>query len=174
MLQLISTSQGQIPSLTDVQEFRLLARAMSDLGAHSVILTDQTQGLEATLGILAELLGEFSTQENIDNIRQSLEQSPLLHPYQALASGAGRGVSGAYLALALVHADAETAEDNVDLLRRRIKETSSVVTLQPWRDRIDSMEIRAEGRVLLARLYGDIGRAWQSWLIQGDPMLLHE
>ena len=50
----------------------------------------------------------------------------------------------------------------------------SVVTLIPWQDRVDSMEIRTEGRVLTARLYGNIGRSWQDWFILGDHLLLHE
>jgi hypothetical protein len=63
MKQIIAASLGQQPSLTDVPEFRLLATAMSDLGAHSVILTNKTQGLEATIGIITDLLGDFATQD---------------------------------------------------------------------------------------------------------------
>ena len=39
-----------------------------------------------------------------------------MHSYQTLALGAGKDDGRAYLAL--VHADAEAAEDNVGLLRR--------------------------------------------------------
>ncbi len=171
MQGLISASLGHRSSLAEAPDFQLLAGAMSDLSVHSVLFSDQTLGVEETLETLGE---DYSTSEVMEELRQALEQSPLLRPYQALAMGGGKNGIGVYMALALVHGDDESAEANVDLLRQRIMETSSLYDSRPWRGRVDSMEIRAEGRVLLARLYGDMSRARPALFVQRDNLLIHE
>ena len=171
MEALIETSLGQHPSLADVEELRILAKEITDLDAYSVLFSDRTQGVEEIMQVFEQ---EFISAEALDQIRRGIEQGPLLRPYQALATGQGRDNNGVYMALALVHADSESAEDNVDLLRQRIMESSSLFTGQPWQEMVDSMEIRAEGRVLLARLYGRMAFAWAQFFVRLDPLLAHE
>ena len=179
MKALIEARVGERSSLADVEEFRLLAGGMTDLDAYSVMFTDQTQwAVEMNAGLIAAILGESSSEEAMDRLRQELgldqPQQNLLRPYQALATGQGKDDNGIYMALVLVHANSKAAEDNVDLLRQRIAETSSLLTNQPWNEMVDSMEIRSEGRVLLARLYGRIAPNWATWFGQRDPLLAHE
>lgn len=171
MRLMIAASQGNLPSLADVEELRLLARGLSDLGAYGAFLSDRTQGLTQTLQGLSE---QGFPQQQIEQIRQSLAQSPLLRPYQAFATGVGRDDRGDYMALVLVHAGPEAASENRGLLRRRIEETSSLATNEPWTRLVDSVESRAEGRVLLAKLRGRIARAWLDWVYRQDPLILHE
>ena len=175
MEALIETSVGKRPSLADVEEFRLLAKGMTDLDAYSVLFSDLTLDLEETLMLIGASL-EISSQELLEEIRLQLEhqQQPLLRSYQVLAAGQGKDDNGLYMALVLVHTDSESAEDNIDLLRQRILETSSLVDGKPWETRVDSMEIWAHGRVLLARLYGDIAGAWVEFFVRSDLLLAHE
>ena len=63
--------------------------------------------------------------------------TPALRPYRAFATGEGVDQGRPYMALALVHANPEAAEENVTLLLRRINEASSLVTRQPWAEMVD-------------------------------------
>ena len=108
-------------------------------------------------------------------MKQSLAESgPRLRPYEAYATGAGKNENGGYMALVLVHADDASAEENAGLLRRRIEEGSSAYGV-PWSDSIDvdTLEIKAEGRLLLAKLKG-FARYWSDWWAQRDILILYE
>ena len=178
MKGLIDSHQKEAPSLADVEEFRLLARGMSQLRAYTMLLSDGAEGWE--LDRLAKLaFGEDAPQGDIDRMKQQLSESgPRLRSYQAFASGIGKDAEGPYMALVLVHADGDSAEENAGLLRRRIKEGSSTFYGNPWSDSIDvdSLEINADGRLLLAKVRGRIAASggWLNWVFVRDPLILYE
>ena len=76
----------------------------------------------------------------------------------------------------LVHADGASAEKNVGLLRRIIEEGSSRVFDVPWSEFIDlgRLEINTEGRLLLAKLRGNLARDPFGWVNQRDSFILHQ
>ncbi len=174
MKSLIDALGDERPSLADFEEYRLLAAGMSQLGAYSMLLTDNTFGLEAS--IEGYLKRPDATNDEAAKWRAALAGPGTLRPYQALATGAGKDVDGPYLAVALVHADSGPAEENVDLLRRRIEEGSSSANQKPWSGRIDvaSLEIHAEERLLLAKLRGSISRSFARWVINRDNLIVHD
>ena len=179
MEALIDASQGRRRSLADVEEYQLLARGMSDLGAYAVFLSDKTWSVKeyAEENTWELLSTSYTTQEDVERIIQELEQSPLLRPYLVYATGVGKDTAGQYIALVLVHGDKASAEENQVLLRRRIQETSSLLSWQnwqPWRERVDRIEIRTEGRVLLAKLHGDVVRERFGYVSDWDALLLYE
>ena len=165
---LIETSSHRRTSLLAVEEFKLLAKAMSQLGAYASLLTDQTISVES---IVTAVLGQ---QEVVEQLRARLTASSALRPYVAFATGEGIDQGGVYMALALVHADTEAAKENVALLRQRINETSSLLTGQPWIELIDHIEINSDGRVLLAKLHGRIARTWTASVFNRDSLFVHE
>ena len=160
METLIDTNLRRVPSLGEVEEFRHLARGLTELGVYSAYLSDVTQELDGT----ARALG--------------LEDSLILRPYSTFATGVGIDKDGSYMALIMVHANEQDADENLELLRKRIGGTSSSVTGRPWSEvfDIDSLDARSEGRVLLAKLrrFGDIGYDWVNFIFHKDPLLLHE
>lgn len=161
MKAIIESTVGQRRSLVDVEEFRLLARGMHELDAFAVAFSDQAQGLKQSL--------QFYTQH-----REALERSPLLRPYRAFAIGEGRDAGGQYMALALVHPDADSAADNVTILQQRLREAKSLQTGAYWSDLVSSTEISTQGRVLVAKLRGPIHLMWlDEVFIQRDPLLLY-
>jgi hypothetical protein len=126
--RMCATSRGKHLSLADETDFRVIAQGMSALGAYSVVLLDKpNQHLEAPT-------------------------KPLLRCYQAAGWGIGKDEQGQYLALMLVHTEEQTARENVRLLRRRIAETSIPEPKTSWKELVDSIDIRTEGRALLATL----------------------
>ncbi len=168
---LVDASLDQRPSLADVEEFRVLANTMAQMMAYTMFLSSHVETWRLA-NFSASLEGP--TQEETE--RALAETGPLLRPYEAYAIGACKDEDGAYVALALVHADDTSAEENVGLLRRRIEEGSSFLDNTPWSDYIDvdRLEINAEGRLLLAKLRGGIVPRWILWIYEGDPLILYE
>ena len=115
----------------------------------------------------------------MEGLRTKLTGEPVLNPYTAYATGVGKDEDGVYTALVLVHDDAIAAEANVNLLRQRISAASTLEFDSPWADEFDAnrTEFRFEGRVLLAKLPrpgSDAQPLWIQWVLNDDPLLLHE
>ncbi len=82
-----------------------------------------------------------------------------MRPYQAFGTGRGLDANGRYIGVVLVHSNEELARENAALLRQRIEETLNLAHSKPWRETVDleSMEIRAEGRLLLPAPAAQVG-----------------
>jgi hypothetical protein len=144
--RICETTIGKQQSLFDQSEFAQLAKGMATLGVYSVFL----KGSPPT----------YVEQERI--------QRPLLRPYQAYGVGTGKDKDGRYIALILVHANEMTAWENVKLLPQRIAEASSALTNRPYKEVVKSAEIRAGGKMLLAKFRSP--QVWGSWI--RDTLLL--
>ena len=94
--------------------------------------------------------------------------------YLAAATGLGRDARGDFTAIVLVHAGADAAEENIGLLRARIRDASSLYSGDSYSLLFEEVEIRSEGRVLLAKLYGEDTRFFLQFWGQGDPFLWHD
>jgi hypothetical protein len=186
MKGLIDAGLGRRSSLRDAEEFRLPARALSELNCHDIYLSDKTQSLSELDSYRVMLSGEAgaydwlvndnekrrtykvffwggdgssvgvqmdSPLEEVQHIRQELQQS-LLRPYLAYGTGRGLDSDGTYIGVVLVHAEEELARENAALLQQRIEGTVNLARSTPWRETVDieRMEIRTEGRLLVARL----------------------
>ncbi len=176
MKALIDAHLNEGPSLADVEEFRLLARGMSQLGAYTMLLSDDVEvwGLD---GYVRSVLGRDAAQADLEKMKGELAGAgPWLRPYKAYATGSGKDKDGPYKALALVHADDTSAGENVGLLRRIIEEGSSTFFAAPWSDFIDvdTLEINAEGRLLLAKLRGDLASDPFEWWWTRDSLIIYE
>jgi hypothetical protein len=152
--RMIDTSRGKLPSLADEEDFRILTQGMVNLGAYRVVFRGTPRELwEGTP-----------------------KQLPLLHRYQAYGWGMGKDNHGQYMVLVLVHPTEGTARKNVELLRRRMTETSSFNQNVPWREvvNVDSVEMRVEGRGLLAKLRGRDTLNWVAWTSMDEALVLCE
>ncbi|MCE2463882.1 MAG: hypothetical protein J4F46_08250, partial [Dehalococcoidia bacterium] len=155
MKTLVDVHLKESPSLADVEEFRLLAGGMSQLTAYTMFLSDGVERWRLP-NYAKGLTGHYISLEDVE--RELAVAGPWLRPYQAFGVGAGKDDEGRYMALVLVHADGDSAEENMGLLHRIIEEGSSALDDIPWSDLIDinSLEINAEGRLLLAKIRGSI------------------
>ncbi|MBA7702795.1 hypothetical protein ES703_111569 [subsurface metagenome] len=171
---MVDCHEGRLVSLATIEEFQLLAQGLTELGTYTAFFRTDPQALEVVSQTLSELFtAEGKTQEEIQRILMELEDSPLLEPYQAFATGIGVDDQGYFLGIVLVHADPETARENVQLLEQRLQESSSLWTGEAWIDRIETMEIESQGRLTLAKLYGEIAASWTEFVWQREPLLLH-
>ena len=174
MKEMIDAGLNRRRSLADVEEFQLLANGMNELGPYTMFLSDETLGFEET----AKTVFEDRKWADQGQLRQELEGEPMLRHYQAFATGAGKDDHGAYTALVLVHADQGSAEENVERLLLRIEQGRSWYYPTPWSVDFDigRMEVRSEGRLLLAKLRPLESQIpeWIDWVFHRDPLLLHE
>ena len=174
MRSLIDTHMNENPSLADVEEFRLLAGGMSQLGAYTMFLSDNVETFRLD-GYAALVLADLSPSEwQIEILQARFAEPGPLRPYEAFASGAGTDEHGTYMALVLVHAGGGDAKENVALLRARIERGSSAIYETPWSSEIDKSEIQAEGRLVLAKLRGAISLNPFSWVYRKDNLILYK
>ncbi len=175
---IIDAMLNETSSLANVEEFRLLAAAMSELGAYVMMLSDDVEA-HTVDGLARQSLGDSAPQSDLDAFKEKIGEAvgdEFLRSYVAYATGAGLDEGGAYTALALVHADPAIAEENVERLRMSIETGMSLYYGQPWTDSIDvgASEFSSKGRVLLAKLRGDFFVNWLSWVYQRDSLIFHE
>ena len=167
MKGLIDSGSGDGRSLADVEEFRLLAQAMSGLGAYAAFFTDQTHKVSTDPADTPVMAPDFQ-----EKLIGEIGKSSLLLPYLAFATGVGRDGAGRYWAMALVHGDAESAEENGRRLEKRISENPE---LQAWLDGLEEYTHQVEGRVLSAMIRGDGPAArWKSLSLTITPLIPHE
>ncbi|MDA0263301.1 MAG: hypothetical protein O3A93_13175 [Chloroflexi bacterium] len=169
MQALIDANIGLAPTLAEVEEIRLLSRAMSGLGAYSAFLSHETHRISRTPNDTSTFGPLPGTH---DKLIAEIGRSTLLLPYLSFATGAGKDETGPYMALALVHGDAGSAEENARRLERRIAENEE---LQPWMEGLEGVEIKVEGRLLSAKLRGDRpASGWRSLVFFITPLIPHE
>ena len=79
------------------------------------------------------------------------------------------------MTLALVHADASSADENVRRLRLRFADSENYPELQDWRDRLEDYLILQEGRVFSMKIWGDgLASRWMSLVFGMFPLIPHE
>lgn len=173
MRALIDSGNGEVQTLAGVEEFRLLVQAMSGLGVYSAFFSNQTYKV-----------GSNDTPDNpsiyfsfpavLENLKKEIGKSTLPLPYVAFSTGVGHDDTGPYMALALVHGDAESAEQNQTRLAQRIEENPE---LQIWKDSLGETTFSVEGRVLSAVMRGEgPASSWKSlaFLWMPVPLIPHE
>ena len=169
MKSLIDARARDGRSLADVEEFRLLGKAMSELAPYAAFFTSQTHKIDPTMDY-SSIIGTLPGVQ--ENLIAELGNSSLLLPYLAYTVGAGRDDTGPYLALALVHSDAESAEENQLRLERRISENED---LQDWLEGSEESILSVEGRVLSAKILGERpASTWKSLIFMITPLIPHE
>lgn len=162
-----------VTSLADSGGYSLMATALSEMGAYSIYLTDRVLTRRYYLEIVLELLG-LDPQET-EELRRGIETEPaesLLGTYRTYATGIGQDEEGAFMTVVLVYDSPEEARSDVPVLEQRIETGTTLWTGEPWRDRIDSYEIWADGRTLRGTLRGQIVRNWLDIVYQRDILLL--
>ena len=169
MKALIDSRAGDGQSLADVEEFRLLGRAMSSLGAYAAFFSNQTHKVTTVPDDRSIIV---TAPDLHQKLIAEIGDSSLLLPYLAFSTGVGRDGTGRYMALALVHGDAESAEENGRRLEKRVRGNPE---LKAWMDGLEEYTSRVEGRVLSVMLRGD-GPAskWKSLSLTITPLIPHE
>ena len=173
--EMIDSYEGNIKSLADIEDYRLLSQTLEEFDVDCAFLSTESYSQSHVREVVEE------TSDVIGQIIEEIDNVILLKPYQALATGAGINENGFYLIIALVNPSEAVARQNATLLEQRINETMefSIFYKNRLSELIESMEIESKGRVTIAKLYGDVYWLWQEFEITGavglySPLLMHE
>jgi hypothetical protein len=166
---ILDTQKGKQSSLNDVTEFNLMAKELSLQGVFSTIMTNKTQSVEYVTRMMKTQNQNVVSSNYIANIAKGTK----LLPYQSMAVGTGRDDKASFALVILVNADAQTATQNVALLKQRMIDTGSF-SGNPWTSYFTSSSITSHDRVLTAKFYGAKGSWWFDWYNRADPLVLCE
>jgi len=181
MEEMIDSYAGDIESLADNENYKLLAGALAELDTVTAFFSTGPQSKGDFMEIHKDQLDQLKPEIK-ERLLGEIEEESLLKPYQALATGAGIDEKDFYLSIVLLNADEETARQNKTLLEQRIKRANIVwgsAEGKKWLDYIKSMEIENKGRFTTARLYGAVVEYWDGFEMLGskgpyEPLLMHE
>jgi len=179
--EMIDAYEGNIASLADNKDYKLLAGALENIDTVTAFFSDDSLSISEFKEAFQDRFEELRDKGQEQQVEE-FENEPLLKPYLSFASGAGKDEQGTYLAIVLLNPDEGTAVANVDLLERRINESLMLPYIEGDRkwtdnDRIESIEINGNGRFTIAKLYGPVYINWDDFdLTSGAymPLLLHE
>jgi hypothetical protein len=159
---MIDASQNKTPSLANVPEYALAAKALNELGAYVSIIADES-------------LANSYPYTNLH------DKGLLLKKFLTCSTGYGKDEKGGYIALVLVHDNDSSAFANIELLKKRISsslfpkfESFGEATWVQGSAIISSSEIYVEGKVLMAKLYTQEDNLWYDWFSERGSLTLHE
>ncbi len=152
---MIDSSKDDIESLADLSEFAEITDKLLDFNVYSAVM-----GVESMVNGDPEYPGTYP--------------GPRLKYFNTFGSAPGKDENGTYMLLILYHKNHEDAEVNVSLLEERINNTDIIGIEIPWTDFITETDIRAEGNLLVAKLYTEGHGLMYNWVYGRDPLLIHE
>jgi len=181
--EMIDSYNDRVDSLADVEEYRSIAEGLAALDVFHAYFSMNIHSYSDMVNWLEQNQDyPHYHPEAKQRIEEAIEDTALLQPYRAFATGAGLDEDGYYLAIVLLNPDEDTASRNASLLKKRIKETRSVWQENSWMYWIDSMRVEHKGRLTTAKLHGAICEFWWERFEKLDPrvagvyepLLLHE
>ncbi len=175
--EMIDSHEGNIESLADIEDYRLLSEALAGMDTVTAFFSNESQSQSRVADIYRQVIDDPDNNERRQLLVDGIQSDDLLKPYQALATGAGIDERGYYLAIVLLIPSAEVAQDNAALLESRLGQAWNVESASPWTDIVVSMEIESQGRLTLAKLYGEASAYWDNFDLgtgHYEPLLVHE
>ena len=181
MKEMIDSYEDNIESLSDIEDYQLLAGGLEELDTVTAFFSSEPQSESHFKKVHQEQIEQLDPEIK-ERLLGELESDVKLKPYLALATGAGRDDKGYYLAVVLANVDEKTARENVTLLEQRVNQARIVwgsTAGEMWSDYIESMKIESRGRITLCKLYGAIVELWDSFEMYNtwgpyEPLLIHE
>ncbi len=181
MKEMIDSFEGNIASLADNEDYRLLAGGLGELDTVTAFFSSELQSESHFKEVYQEQIEQLDPEIK-ERLLGELRSDVKLKPYLALATGAGADDKGYYLAVALANADEKAARENVALLEQRVNQAKIVwgsTAGEMWSEFIESMQIESRGRITLCKLYGTVVELWDSFEMYNiwgpyEPLLIHE
>lgn len=140
---MIEALNQQRPSMADDAGLAALVDGLDAMEAAGIVITSPGISLD-------QLFRGVSSTES-ERLMEFTMRAPLLAPSSVIATGVGGDLEGPFTVIALLHEDAEAAEENATRLPDRIRQVLREDGA-PWADQVQSMEVEVSGRILFARL----------------------
>ena len=180
MQDMIDAYERNIPSLTDNENYQLLADKLQEFGTVNAFFSSESHSLAHYYELTSrENLEKNSDSPMVKTLIEGLDYEYPLISYLALATGVGKDENSYYMVIILLNNSANIAKENSKMLKRRINTINLVVPEDiSWKDIIDKMEVGNDGRFTTAKLYGNAVDWWNQFEIAGamsyQPLLVSE
>jgi hypothetical protein len=153
-------------------------RLMARLDAVTAIFSSESQSQSSLKEKLKDIINDPGQGEGAHlrrNWAQQLQRTVVLEPYQAFAVGIGLDSKGYYMAVTLVHADEAAAKANLSAFERQVR-ASNYDEGKSWSELITSMETLQDGKLVMARIYGQAAFHWKAFdpTAGSDTLLMHK
>lgn len=166
MQAFLDAHAGRTQRLGEIEEWRLAAAAMAELGAVSAAFTDESEnyisdfreiiGMDDAAAVYLPLAAT-DRYRRFEEVAASVKGSSAELPaFEVAAAGSGWDGEKVYHAMALVFADEQIAVEAIVALRERASSglyLSSLLEPLPWSAIIESAEFSVDGRVVSAKIY---------------------
>lgn len=144
----IDVIQGTSPSLAEVDDYVSAVQWIASMG---IIYEISLRNLGFTVDeIMTTNRGGLTAEEIVQN-------TSLLAPFTAVATGIGNDRERMFVGLVIVHDDSAMVETNVERLLSRIRNvTGAGIGLNltgEWSFLVDRIDVKVSGRFLIARIY---------------------
>jgi len=167
---MIDASQQKAKSLADLPEYGSIAEHLGGLKIYQAIIAD-----EAVANLcLAPLQDKDNPMTEGEKQRYISGLGTPLKKFLTCGSGRGEDEKGAFTFIVIYHENPSLARENVSRLKQHIENDISVSLGKTWGTFFTETDIRAEGNILLVRLYGESSMLWQSLIYARDNLLYHE
>ena len=144
----LAATSGDEKSLADDPDVEKVVGALQDADAYTMILTDDPPAPGADTG----------------------GPQPLVEPELiALGGTASEGQPG--LVIVLQQANAADAQENAERLRAIVEEGTSLVTRDPWSERLQVDDISTDGDLVVATLAAETPNIWYAAVLTRDSLL---
>jgi hypothetical protein len=150
----IEVSVGDIPSLWDSQDVRLVAQGLANLGVYAGVYTEVEMSVDAVVTALDQQLVGIGRRLPQTTLRERLTDPPALQQFRAVGSGwAIESVDGPiHAALVIQHDSHDGAVANNARLTARLRSGISPRDGVPWSSLIQRAELVVDDTILLVRL----------------------
>jgi hypothetical protein len=160
--QMIDASQNKAESLADLKQYASIARVLADLNVTTALISDGAQANSL-----------FNTSiDDAEAFKSAL--SPLLKNFLTFGTAPAKDSKGTYIAVVLYHENAQLAKENVSLFQQRIQNGRTLFPGGAWNEFFTSTDIKAEGNLLIAKLYTERTSYYDDWIYLNDGFLSHE
>jgi hypothetical protein len=168
--QMIDASQNKGKSLADLTEYASIADRLADLNVDQAIIGEESVANLCVSSLEDESLqlSEFQKETLIEKMGTPLKK------FITFGSGYGKDEKGAFTAIVLYYENSSIARENVSLLKQHIENDALIGLGKTWSEFFTGIDIKAEGNILVAKLYGPSASFFASWIYSHDNLLYHE
>jgi hypothetical protein len=162
----IDAAAGKKPSLADVDDVKTLLAGLTKHAPYTVLLSNEA--------LTPDAMDVIGRDPSIVREARDASFKEALRPYTMLGIGYGQDGEGPFNVLVLLHASDALAQENVARLTAKIENGRSAQTQKPWKELITKYEVRAEGRLVTARMRTTTLTLLSDVFFKRDSLLVRE
>jgi hypothetical protein len=167
--QMIDASLHQGKSLMDLPQYAAIVNYLDGFDVYRMIIGQESVANNCITSIDKEFPGISESEKSklIEKLGTPLKK------FITFGSGYGKDEKGLFIVIVIYHEKSSIAQENVTLLKKHIENDKSLGADTIWSELFTEIDVKADGKILLAKLYRDSG-SLSEWAVTQDNLLYHE